>query len=71
MAPDGTTVPLVAAGTATGANFTNTTFSDTPAANGLTSTIAAGAAPYALTYQPATPLGRPWRARSSTGPGSW
>ena len=33
VAPDGTMVPLVAAGTASGANFTNTTFSDAPAAN--------------------------------------
>ena len=55
-APDGTMVPLVAAGTASGANFTNTTFSDSPTANGLTSTIPAGAAPYSLTYQPASPL---------------
>jgi subtilisin-like proprotein convertase family protein len=56
VAPDGTTVPLVAAGGATGANFTNTTFSDAPGANGLTSTIGQGVAPYSLTYQPAMPL---------------
>ena len=55
-APDGTMVPLVNTGTATGANFTNTTFSDAPPANGQSSTIAAGAAPYSLTYQPASPL---------------
>ena len=44
VAPDGTMVPLVNAGAATGANFTNTTFSDAPAVNGQTSTIAAGGA---------------------------
>jgi subtilisin-like proprotein convertase family protein len=56
-APDGTLIPLVNNGTANGANFTNTTFSDSPAANGQTSTIPAGAAPYSLTYTPASPLG--------------
>ena len=56
VAPDGTTIPLVAAAGASGANFTNTTFSDAPPANGQTSTVAAGAAPYSLTYQPASPL---------------
>ena len=56
VAPDGTMVPLVNAGTAAGANFTNTTFSDAPSANGLNSTIPGGAAPYSLTYKPASPL---------------
>ena len=55
-APNGVMVPLVNAGTAAGANFTNTVFSDAPPANGLTSTIPAGQAPYSLTYQPASPL---------------
>ena len=60
VAPDGTTIPLVAAGKASGANFTNTVFSDAPPANGLVLTIptapAGSAAPYSLTYQPASPL---------------
>ena len=56
-APDGTPVPLVLAGAASGANFTETTFSDSPPANGLPATpIAPGQAPYGLTYQPAMPL---------------
>ncbi len=55
-APNGAMVPLVNAGTAAGANFTNTIFSDAPSANGLTQTIPAGQAPYSLTYQPASPL---------------
>jgi subtilisin-like proprotein convertase family protein len=57
VAPDGTQVPLVLAGTASGANFANTTFSDAPPANGLVATIPGGSAPYGLTYQPASPLG--------------
>ena len=56
VGPDGTTIPLVLAGGATGANFTNSTFSDSPAANGLSTTLANGAAPYSLTYSPASPL---------------
>ncbi len=56
VAPDGTMVPLVNASTTKGANFTNTTFSDAPAANGLTVGIGSGVAPYSLTYQPASPL---------------
>jgi subtilisin-like proprotein convertase family protein len=60
VAPDGTMVSLVAAGAATGANFTNTVFSDAPPANGLSLTVpgapAGSAAPYSLTYQPASPL---------------
>jgi subtilisin-like proprotein convertase family protein len=60
VAPDGTMVPLVAAGSASGANFTNTTFSDAPAANGLSLSIptapAGSGAPYSLTYKPASPL---------------
>ena len=56
--PTGPSIPLVNwPAQATGANFTNTTFSDAPPANGLTSTIPQGAAPYSLTYQPAMPLG--------------
>ena len=57
VAPGGITkIPLVNVGDASGVNLTNTTFSDTPAANGLTSAIPGGAAPYSLTYRPAMPL---------------
>jgi subtilisin-like proprotein convertase family protein len=52
VAPDGTTVPLVAAGSTTGANFSDTTFSDVPGPNGLVVPIGGGRAPYGLTYQP-------------------
>ena len=56
IAPDGTKVPLALNRGGTGANFTNTTFSDTPPANGLAIGIANGIAPFGLTYQPETPL---------------
>ncbi len=58
LAPDGKTlIRLASQNGGTGANFTNTTFSDTPPANGAIGAIAAGRAPFSLTYQPVDPLG--------------
>ena len=56
VGPDGTTIPLAANAGGAGANFTNTTFSDTAPANGIVTPIATGTAPFGLTYQPVQPL---------------
>ncbi len=71
IAPDGTMVPLVPAGVARGANFSNTTFSDAPGANGLTNPIASGQAPYGLIYQPTGQPGALGALRGKILDGTW
>jgi large exoprotein involved in heme utilization and adhesion len=61
--PVGNVIPLFNAGDATGANFANTTFSDTGA-----TAITGGVAPYSGTLLPATPLGL---LNGGTANGNW
>ncbi len=67
------TVPLVLAGNAGGANFTNTVFSDLTQPNGNLIPFTSGAAPYAQTYIPAYPKGSTTLAMLAGAPldGSW
>ncbi len=57
VSPTGAIIPLVAAGAASGANFTNTTFSDQAQTNGSLVPFTSGTAPYGQTYIPAYPAG--------------
>jgi len=56
IAPDGTRYVLAQNVASTGANFTNTTFSDVAPPNGVLPPIATGAAPFSLVYSPQKPL---------------
>ena len=56
ISPSGKVIPLVQNPTSTGANFTNTTFSDIAPANGALPAAASGTAPFSGTYSPASPL---------------
>ena len=68
VSPGGLQVTLIKNPASTGANFTNTIFSDTAPANGALPAAAGGTAPFSATYSPAMPLGM---LSNTTLDGNW